>query len=247
MRAWVNFRGKKEIGYIVGISSSSDIPRIKPVIKLIDTVPVLGPNLLKLARTLADYYCCSYGEAIAASLPQPIRKGRPLEGLIEAKDLQSNTQPEGLLLLDLDGLARWDIYSRQILETLAAGKSAIVLACDKNMVLRSSQMIGQESGLESVSLYRQQPNELQDWIKINNGQVRVVYGTRSSIFAPVTDLGLIIVDEELDPAYKQDQTPHYHARQVALMRSKLQKTRLILGGSALSLESFHLSRRRGFK
>jgi primosomal protein N' (replication factor Y) (superfamily II helicase) len=247
MRAWVNFRGKKEIGYIVGISPSSDIPRVKPIIKLIDTVPVLGPELLKLTRMLADHYCCSYGEAIAASLPQPIRKGKPLEGMIEAKERPSDARPEGLLLLDLDGLARWEIYSREIRETLSAGKSAIVLACDKTMVLRSCQMIGRELGPESVSLSRQQPNEIPDWIKIVNGQIRVVYGTRSSIFAPVTDLGLIIVDEELDPAYKQDQVPHYHARQVALMRSKLQKTRLILGGSALSLESFYLSQRRGFK
>ncbi len=244
MRAWVNFRAKLEIGYIVATSAQSDIPRIKPIIKLVDSVPVLDPQMLKLTRKLADYYCCSWGEAIAASLPESIRKGKPLEALEEFKEPPKKTLPPGLLLADLGGMARWDVYCQEIKETLAAGKSALVLVSDKIMALKACEIINGKIGLESKTLYRQQPNELEDWKDIKNGRVKVVVGTRSSVFAPLANLGLIIVDEELDSAYKQDQSPHYHGRQVALMRRELEKARVILGGIAVSLESVYLSRRK---
>jgi primosomal protein N' (replication factor Y) (superfamily II helicase) len=243
-RVWVNFRGRKEVGYIVSTSAKSDIPRIKPVIKLIDPIPVLDAQMLELTRSVSGYYCCSWGEAIAASLPEPIRKGKPLDGLREPVTAREKDQPQGLIIVDLSGKERWELYCREIKETLDAGSSALVMVPDKNLVLKYGQMIAEKTGAETEISFRQRPNELEEWLKIRNGGVKVVVGTRSSVFAPLTDLGLIIVDEETDTAYKQDQSPHYHARQVALMRSELAKARIILGGAAVSLESVYLSRHK---
>ncbi len=246
MRAWVNLRGKKEIGYIVETASQSEIPRIKPIIKLVDPVPVLDQQMLKLTRMLADYYCCSWGEAISASLPDPIRKGKPLPGLAELKP-GFGTQFSGLVLLDLNPKFRWEVYCREIKETLDSGRSVIVLVADKDLVLKARQEIVEKTGLASETSFRQQPNEIEEWLKVKNGQVKVVVGTRSSVFAPMAGLGLVIVDEEMDPAYKQDQVPHYHGRQVALMRAELENARIILGGTALSLEAINSARTKKFE
>jgi primosomal protein N' (replication factor Y) (superfamily II helicase) len=247
MRAWVNFCGRKLVGYIAGISSESNIPRVKPVIRLIDTVSVITPEMLKLTRMLADYYCCSWGEAIAVSLPEPLRKGKAAEGLLRPKGPVDKGNSSGLLLGEPDTGQRWEIYAREISGALSAGRSALVLITDKSIVLKAQAILKEKIGLEAFAFYRQQPNELKEWTMAYNGEIKLVFGTRSSVFAPLANLGLIIVDEENDPAFKQDQTPHYHARQVALMRSKLENARIILGGTAVSLEAHYLSRKNGFE
>ncbi len=92
-------------------------------------------------------------------------------------------------------------------------------------------------------LCRQQPQELKEWARILCGNVSLVLGTRAAVFAPCDNLGLIIVDDEHDSAYKQEQVPHYHCREVALMRAELQKATLILGSISPSLESIYLVRK----
>jgi len=243
-RAWINFRGKKEVGYIVSLSPEPGVAKVKPIIKLLDNVPVLGQNMLDLTRAIADYYSCTWGEAIAASLPEPLRKGKPLSGLKGSGDKRAKDDAlKGVLLLDQDGALRWDFYCRQISETVSSGRSVIVLVSDKTFVPKAGQVIRRKTGLEVLEYLRQEPGELTNWEKIKNGLSGVVVGTRSSVFAPAADLGLIIIDEEADTVYKQDQSPHYHARQVALMRSELEGARIILGGIGLSLESFYLAKK----
>jgi len=75
-RVWVNFRNKKEVAYIVGLSPKTSIKKLKDISSLIDLEPILGEKLLELTRQLADYYCCSWGEAIEASIPDDLRKGK---------------------------------------------------------------------------------------------------------------------------------------------------------------------------
>ncbi|MDD5078637.1 MAG: primosomal protein N', partial [Candidatus Omnitrophica bacterium] len=74
-RVWVNFRNKKEVAYVVGVSSKTGIKKIKEISSVIDSEPVLDASLLQLTRMMARYYCCSWGEAIETALPEELRKG----------------------------------------------------------------------------------------------------------------------------------------------------------------------------
>ena len=78
-RAWVNFRNKKEVAYIVGLSNKTKIKKIKEISDVIDTAAVLDESMLLLTKRLSEYYCCSWGEAIEAALPDELRKGKQWE------------------------------------------------------------------------------------------------------------------------------------------------------------------------
>ena len=86
----------------------------------------------------------------------------------------------------------------------------------------------------------------EQWHRIRRGEARVVAGTRSAVFAPVSDLALIIVDEEQDSSYKQEETPRYHARDVAVMRAKMAGAVVVLGSATPSLESYYNAKKNKY-
>lgn len=256
-RTWVNWRNQKKLAYVVEIAKKTNIRQVKPIISAIDDSPILDENMLALTKQLSDYYCCSWGEAIETALPDGIRKGKSLPAVIETDDktlmdinLPANTQiseEDNFLVHDLDGLRRWDIYIGSIKETLNQGRSVIMLFPDKSAVLKAGGIINARISCPLSVLERKDPKELQEWVRIRVAKAGVVIGSRSSIFAPVNNLGLVIIDEEQDYAYKQDQVPHYHPRVIAFMRIKLEKARLILGSTSPSLESFYLTKKGQIK
>src|SRR6185312_16454109 len=91
------------------------------------------------------------------------------------------------------------------------------------------------SGLPDVERAR-------EWWRVRNGDARVVVGTRSAVFAPLENLGLIIVDEEQESSYKQEETPRYHGRDVAIVRAKIEHAIALLGSATPSLETYHNAR-----
>jgi primosomal protein N' (replication factor Y) (superfamily II helicase) len=96
--------------------------------------------------------------------------------------------------------------------------------------------------IHPVLLFRKQKNETEEWLRARTERTALILGTRSAVFAPSVNLGLIIIEEEESFVYKQEQSPHYHARQVAIMRCELENARLILGSRSPSLESFYLAK-----
>ncbi|OGX17590.1 MAG: primosomal protein N' [Omnitrophica WOR_2 bacterium RBG_13_44_8b] len=241
-RAWVPFRAKKIVGYVVKVTSASNIKNLKKILDCLDEQPVLDKNMLALTKELSEYYCCSWGEAIDTALPDGIRKGKkipsfkPGAGSVKPKDCAV------ILLQDLEGVARWDIYIKEIKDALSQNKSAIAIFPDINSVLKANDKITSGLNTQATVLYRNQPKELQAWVQLKQGKPGIAIGTRSAIFAPVNNLGLVIIDEEGDSVYKQDQEPHYHARNVALMRVNIEKAKLVLGATSPSLESFYLAK-----
>lgn len=244
VRVEVGFRNKKIVGYVVGLTQKTTIKNTKPILKIFDEAGILDKNMLLLTKELADYYCCSWGEAIETALPEALRRGKRItvgKSPITAK--KNDNKEERALIHALERRARWDIYLKAMKETLNDNRSVIVLLPDFNSLLRAKQIINVNLGISAEILSRRQPKELEAWLKIKEGKANIVVATRSGIFAPFNNLGLVIIDEEHDPAYKQDQSPHYHTREVAFMRVGIEKAKLILGSFAPSLESIYLTKR----
>lgn len=249
-RVWVNFRNKKEVAYVVGLSNKTKIKRIKAISAVIDKAAVLDEKMLLLTKRLAEYYCCSWGEAIEAALPDEIRKGKIKgDGSIFPESEGRKIEPSPFIekekrpLLFIQGFDRMPVYLREIKEALTVKQSVIVLFSDITAVEKAKEEIRKNLGVEAFISLRKQSKELEIWEKIRRADYCVVLGSRSSIFSCVNNLGLIIIDQEQDQVYKQEQAPHYHAREAALMRAEIQGVKLILGSHCLSLESFYLARK----
>ncbi|PIQ90423.1 MAG: primosomal protein N' [Candidatus Omnitrophica bacterium CG11_big_fil_rev_8_21_14_0_20_41_12] len=147
----------------------------------------------------------------------------------------------------LQGQERMPFYLKEIKEALAAKQSVIVLFSDIKEIERAKEQIQKSLGVEAFVSFRKQVDELQSWGKIRQAEYCVVLGSRSSIFSPVNNLGLVIIDSEDNSVYKQEQVPHYHAREVALMRAQIAGAKIVLGSRCLSLESFYLAQKEKLK
>lgn len=246
-RVRVSFGNQRLLGYVVKLSAKTSIKKLKTLSEVIDDLPVLDKNLLLLTKELSDYYCCSWGEAIETALPESLRRGKCIPPIQQTESNGKKNNPETTLIQDSNVSARWDIYCRNIKEALDNNTSAIVLLSGIDSVLKAKEIINKSLGIQPVLMYRKQPNELGEWLKIRQGGAGLVLGTRSAIFAPVNNLGLVVMDEEHEAVYKQDQVPHYHAREVAFMRTKIEKAKLILGSTSLSLEMLYLARKNKIK
>lgn len=147
--------------------------------------------------------------------------------------------PHTLLLHGVTGSGKTEVYIRSIEHIRRYGKQAIVLVPEISLTPQTRQRF--EDRFESVAVLHSQmtPSERHyHWQRISSGQVHVVIGPRSAIFAPLPNLGLIVIDEEHDASFKQDTVPRYHARDVARRRAALEGIPLLLGSATPSLESW---------
>jgi primosomal protein N' (replication factor Y) (superfamily II helicase) len=146
----------------------------------------------------------------------------------------------GTLLHGVTGSGKTAVYQAAMRSVLEAGRSAIMLVPEIGLtpaaVADLHQVFGDEVALLHSALSDQERAE--QWRRIKRGEARIVVATRSGVFAPVSDLALVIVDEEQDSSYKQEETPRYHARDVAVMRAKMANAVVVLGSATPSLESY---------
>src|SRR5512143_217062 len=121
------------------------------------------------------------------------------------------------------------------------GRSAILLVPEIGLTPAAAAQIHSVFGEDVAILHSglSDDERAEQWHRIRRGEARIVVGTRSAVFAPVHDLALIIVDEEHDNSYKQEETPRYHARDVAIIRAKNAGSAVVLGSATPSLESYH--------
>jgi primosomal protein N' (replication factor Y) len=148
------------------------------------------------------------------------------------------------LLHGVTGSGKTEVYLRSVQETLARGKTAIILVPEIALTLWIGRQCRAWFGarFEGVAVLHSALSDLeraQEWWRVRNGAARVVVGTRSAIFAPLENLGLVIVDEEQENSYKQEETPRYHGRDVAIVRAKLENALALLGSATPSLETYH--------
>ena len=147
----------------------------------------------------------------------------------------------GMLLHGVTGSGKTAVYLAGMRAVLEAGRSSILLVPEIGLTPAVAADLHQVFGDEVAILHSALSNRerAEQWHRIKRGEARVVVGTRSAVFAPVADLALIIVDEEHDSSYKQEETPRYHARDVAVMRAKMAGAMVVLGSATPSLESYY--------
>jgi primosomal protein N' (replication factor Y) len=148
------------------------------------------------------------------------------------------------LLHGVTGSGKTEVYLRSVQDTLARGKTAIVLVPEIALTLWIGRQCRAWFGarFEGVAVLHSALSDVErarEWWRVRNGHARVVVGTRSAIFAPLENLGLVIVDEEQESSYKQEETPRYHGRDVAIMRAKMENAAALLGSATPSLETYH--------
>jgi primosomal protein N' (replication factor Y) (superfamily II helicase) len=144
------------------------------------------------------------------------------------------------LLYGITGSGKTSVYFAAMQRALDAGKSALLLVPEIGLTpAMAGQMVAAFAGEVALLHSQLTPDErAEQWHRIRRGEARIVVGTRSAVFAPMVDLGLIIVDEEHDSSYKQEETPRYHGRDVAVMRAKFNEAVVVLGSATPSLESW---------
>ena len=152
-----------------------------------------------------------------------------------------------LLLHGVTGSGKTEVYMRAVQETLARGKTAIILVPEIALTLWIGRQCRAWFGarFEGVAILHSALSDAErarEWWRLRNGEARVVVGTRSAIFAPLENVGLIIVDEEQENSYKQEETPRYHGRDVAIVRAKMEGAVAVLGSATPSMETYHHAR-----
>jgi primosomal protein N' (replication factor Y) len=146
----------------------------------------------------------------------------------------------GVLLHGVTGSGKTAVYLAAMRAVLEAGRSAILLVPEIGLTPAVAADLYQIFADEVAILHSalSDKERAEQWHRIKSGGARIVVGTRSAVFAPVADLALIIVDEEHDSSYKQEETPRYHARDIAVMRAKMADATVVLGSATPSLESY---------
>lgn len=153
------------------------------------------------------------------------------------------------LLHGVTGSGKTEIYIRAMQATLARGRSAMMLVPEIALTPVFSRRLRSHFG-DQVAIFHsslQRGERFDEWTRVRNGEARVVIGTRSAVFAPVQNLGLIVVDEEHESTYRQQESPYYNARDTAIVRAQKESATVVLGSATPALESFHNVRAGKYK
>lgn len=251
-------------------NSNIDSTKLKSILDILDKQPILDKHLLNFAYWLSQYYHYPIGDVFAVMLPAFIRQGRAVAINNNNRDLSSNTDIlasdnlplnneqqfavdsilqaiqkqhyQGFLLNGITGSGKTEVYLQVMQPVLQAGKQVLILVPEIGLTPQTSQRFSKRFKLNVLMLHSGLTNaiRLKGWQDCQQGTAQIVIGTRSAIFYPFANLGLIIVDESHDLSYKQQDTLRYHATDVALYRGYQLGCPVILGTATPSLESLYL-------
>src|SRR5688572_191271 len=164
--------------------------------------------------------------------------------LAEIEKPLRSTSYEAFLLHGVTGSGKTEVYIRAMRVALSLGRSAMMLVPEIALTPVFSRRLKMHFG-DQVAIFHSslsRGERFDEWTRVKNGEARVVIGTRSAVFAPIKELGLVIVDEEHESTYRQQDSPHYNGRDTAIVRAQKESAVVILGSATPSLESFHNAR-----
>ena len=165
-----------------------------------------------------------------------------LNEITQALDSPKDARP--ILLHGVTGSGKTEIYLQAIRAALSRGRTAIVLVPEISLTPQTverfkGRFAEAQDAVAVLHSHLSEGERHDEWHKIHSGRAHIVIGARSAVFAPLKNLGLIVVDEEHETTYKQEEAPRYHARDLAVVRAKIEKCVVILGSATPSLESYH--------
>jgi primosomal protein N' (replication factor Y) len=246
--------------------NTSSKTREERVRELLETErgPLPLPQLLKLARVTRAVIDRMLRDGLLESWEEPIDPAEdPFDAGFTPPAHELNAEQEGALkairarfelgefgvqlLHGVTGSGKTEVYLRAVQETLARGKTALVLVPEIALTLWIGRQCRSWFGarFEGVAVLHSALSDVErarEWWRVRNGEARVVVGTRSAVFAPLENIGLIIVDEEQENSFKQEETPRYHGRDVAIVRAKMEGALALLGSATPSMETYHHAR-----
>lgn len=192
----------------------------------------------RVSRRLEKEDAPSYLEQVEESNPQ--LNPDQVKAWTRIKPVLEGSGFHAFLLHGVTGSGKTEIYLRAIEEVLRQGKQIIVLVPEISLTPQTIQRFrGRFHQVAVLHSHLGDAERGRHWRRVASGSISVVVGARSAVFAPTRNLGLIIIDEEHESSFKQESTPRYHARDVAVMRARLQNIPIILGSATPSLESYH--------
>ncbi|MBL8487656.1 MAG: primosomal protein N' [Rhodocyclaceae bacterium] len=256
-------KGRK-LGIVVALADTTDQPaeKLRPALEILRDMPPLPATWRELCAFCARYYQHPLGAVMALALPPLLRKGRlPRRRPKAPAPAPAGAIPELLpeqaaavaaigegrgfrtyLLHGITGSGKTEVYLRAIAQVLQGGGQALMLVPE---IALTPQLIGRVSArfpdAHVVTAHSGIPEAARGWgfLDALEGRADIVLGTRLAVFMPLPRLRLIVVDEEHDPSFKQQEGLRYSARDVAVVRAKQLDIPIVLGSATPSLESFH--------
>ena len=254
---------------LTGVVVSHDPPpeslgSLKEISRVLDSEALFDREYLSLARWVSASYLSPLGEVLSAMLPSA-RRTRELPELsgdepsaaanrihlsaeqqaavtaITTADSKESSE-RWFYLYGITGSGKTEVFLRAAEILLKAGRSVIYLVPEIALTHQLFEHISARFGGLSAMLHSglTASQRLGEWRRIQRGDARLVVGARSAVFAPVRDLGMVVIDEEHEGSYKAGNAPRYHARQVALWRARHAQAVCVMGSATPSVEAWHL-------
>ena len=271
-RVAVKFGATNKLGIVIEAVSNTDI-KTKPIHIVLDDLPVFSKTELKILKWASDYYLHPIGEVISSFLPTNLRQ---VKNTLDTSVMNSSkkTLPKNLkfeknlnsqqvnavkflnslkgfmptLLYGVTGSGKTEVYIRYISEHLLNNKSVLILAPEIALTPQLESRVKDQFG-DLVGIYHSKMTpsaRYKAWKDFRNGDLRVMIGTRSAVMMPAPKLGLIIMDEEHDASYKQQEGFKFSARDLAIKRAQILKIPIILGSATPSLRTLKLVEEKKF-
>jgi len=256
----ITLRNRKTRGIVAKFHDHEPTYKTKEILDIASKAPHLRPWQVELLFWISNYYFCPLFKVLKLFFPTSITQKKKLMEWIPHEDSQveqykkltlsaeqenavnkilSGDKP--VLLHGVTGSGKTEIYRRIAENILQKNQQILILVPEITLTPQTFQNFQEEFGdniaiLHSHLTAKQKENY---WYRIFHGETKIIIGSRSALFAPFQNLGAIIMDEEHEPSYKQDQAPRYHAKDVALKMSKLLNIKVVFGSATPSIESYY--------
>ena len=255
--------------YVVGFSNYLEEGiKAKYITEILEKEPLFSLEYLKLLDWVANYYYCDIQTVLNTALPQKFfeknvkkyrkpKKENEIFKIVNEEKIEHKLSIEQKkvyeeikkvnaktsLLHGITGSGKTGVYFKLIEDTIKKNKNVIFLAPEIALVSQLTMRTIERFGASCVAIWHSSITEAEKyetWKKLRNNEIKILFGARSAVFAPVRDLGLIIIDEEHESSYKQTMpSPRYNAKEVAKKLCELYNAKLVLGSATPSIESYY--------